>query len=146
MSESPFKKILIGVDISDQTDAVIATSRRLAEIFGAEVQVVTVVNVPTHSPGNEMDGTPANNQEIQLHDELLARLHKYYHDEANSLDVKVLHGDPAERIAEYAEYSNSDLVIVGSRKQGALRKAIVGSVSDSVAARCKKSVLIVRPQ
>jgi nucleotide-binding universal stress UspA family protein len=140
----PFKKILIGLDLSDQTDLVIETSVCLAKTFHAELVVVTVVHVPTSSAGNEMDGIPANKEEIKLQDELTTRLHKYFGDSARRIEIKVLHGDPAERISEYADYSKSDLIIVGSKREGALRKAVLGSVSGSLANKSKKSVLIVK--
>jgi nucleotide-binding universal stress UspA family protein len=141
---SPFKKILVGLDLSDQTDSVIATSAYLARTFGADLQVVIVVNVPTSTAGNEMDGNPANKGEIQLQDEILKHLHKYFGDSARKMEIKVLHGDPAERISEYAVFSNSNLIIVGSKREGALRKAVLGSVSGSLANKSRISVLIVK--
>jgi nucleotide-binding universal stress UspA family protein len=143
--ERPFKKILIGLDVSDKTDRVIQTSAYLVRVFKAEPEVITVVNVPTTSAGNEMDGIPANQEEIHLRDELISRLHRHFgQDQLAEMEVKVLHGDPAQRIAEYADYSRCDLIIVGSRGQGAIRKAILGSVSESVVGRSKRSVLIVK--
>jgi nucleotide-binding universal stress UspA family protein len=143
--ERPFKRVLIGLDVSDQTDLVIRISAYLLGVFNAKAEVVTVIKVPTTSAGNEMDGIPANQEEIRLRDELLSRLHRYFgEDKLKELDVKVLHGDPSQRIAEYADYSSSDLIIVGSRGQGALKKAFLGSVSESVVGRSKRSVLVVR--
>jgi nucleotide-binding universal stress UspA family protein len=141
---SPFKRILIGLDVSDQTDLVVQASAYLVRTFDAEPLVVTVVNVPTNAAGNEMDGNPANKDEIQLQDELSAHLQKYFGERARNMEVKVLHGDPSERISEYADYSNSDLILVGSKNEGALRKAVLGSVSGSLANKSKKSVLIVK--
>ena len=140
----PFRKILIGLDLSEQTDVIIEKSAKLAGTSKASVEIVTVVNVPTNSAGNELDGSPANDEEIRLRDYLISRLHRYFGDEVKNLEVKVLHGDPAERLSEYAEYSNCDLIVVGSRSRGALRKAILGSVSGSVAAKSKTSVVIVK--
>jgi nucleotide-binding universal stress UspA family protein len=141
----PFKKILIGLDLSDQTDVVIQTSAYLAQVLRAQAQVVTVINVPTSNAGNEMDGSPANQEEIRLREELLSRLHRYFEeDETKEIDVRVLHGDPGQRISEYAEYSDSDLIVLGSRNQGALKRAFLGSVSESVVGRSKRSVLIVK--
>lgn len=141
---NPFRKILVGLDNSDQTDLVIRVSSFFTSILGATAEVVTVINVPTNSAGNEMDGLPANQDEIRLRDALIERMHKVYGDRAKGMEVKVLHGDPAERISEYANYAHCDLILVGSRAQGAFRKALLGSVSGSVAAKSKVSVLIVK--
>ncbi len=143
-TDSPFKKILIGLDLSNQTDLVIERSAYLVRTFGAELQVVTVVHVPTSTAGDEMDGNPANKGETQLQDELMNRLHKYFGDSVRQMEIKVLHGDPAERISEYADYTKSDLIIVGSKHEGAFRKAVLGTVSGSLANKSKKSVLIMK--
>jgi nucleotide-binding universal stress UspA family protein len=142
--EGLFKNILVGLDISDQTEPVIQAVAALSRAFGSTVHVVTVVNVPTSNVGNEMNGTPANQNEIRLRDEVLYHVHKVFGEETHNIDVKVLHGDPGERIAEYAEYLNCDLIVVGSRGQGILRKTIFGSVSSAVASKSKRSVLIVK--
>ena len=143
--EHSFNKILVGLDHSEQTDAVvIAASAYLARELRALVEVVTVINVPTNFAGNEMDGLPASDEEISLRENLRKLVHQGFGEGAENIEIKVLHGDPAERISEYAEYLGCDLIIVGSRAQGALRKTIFGSVSDSVAARSKISVLIVK--
>ncbi len=112
--------------------------------LGAEILVCSVVSIPTSVQGNEQDGYPANAEEQSALDKIKELLHREFGSESEKIEAKILHGYPAERISEYAEYSNSDLVIVGSRGQGALRKAFLGSVSSSVASRCKRSVLIIR--
>jgi nucleotide-binding universal stress UspA family protein len=142
--QNPFREILVGLDLSDQTDAVVSTAAYLIESLKAQAEFVTVVNVPTSTVGNEADGVPASQAEIRLRDELLDHLHRVFSDEADGLIVKVLHGDPAERISEYADYRKCDLIIIGSRRESALRKTILGSVSRSVTMRSNISVLIVK--
>jgi nucleotide-binding universal stress UspA family protein len=139
-----FKNILMGLDLSDQTERAVQAAAALSRAFGSIVHAVTVVNVPTSSAGNEMNGTPANQDEIKLRDEILYRIHKVFGEETRNIDVKVLHGDPGERISEYAEYLNCDLIVVGSRGQGILRKTIFGSVSGDIVNKSKRSVLIVK--
>lgn len=122
----------------------VSTAVHLTKSLGSQVEFVTVVNVPTSTQNNEFDGMPANQEETQLRDKLLASLHLVLDDNRDALAVKVLHGDPAERITEYADYCKCDLIIIGSRKESALRKTILGSVSRSVAMRSNTSVLIVK--
>lgn len=140
----PFKKIMLGLDLSDQNAAVAAMASYLADKMSSSVIVVTVINVPTNFAANEMDGMPANDEEIRLQESLRESLLGSFGNKLDQIEIRVLHGDPAERISEYAEYVDCDLIIVGSRTHGALRKTIFGSVSDSVAARSKRSVLIVK--
>ena len=53
-------------------------------------------------------------------------------------------GDPGETIAAYAKKGRFDLVVLGSRGQGALSNLLLGSVASKVLANCKVPALIVR--
>ncbi len=90
-----------------------------------------------------VDGFPASDEERKILDKLDSLVHQEFSQEEN-VELKILDGDQTERIAEYAEYSSCDLVMVGSRGQGALKKALLGSVHGFLASRSKKSVLIFR--
>ena len=57
---------------------------------------------------------------------------------------KLLHGDPATEIVEYADVLGADLIVVGSRGHGALASVLLGSVSRGVLARAQRAVLVVR--
>jgi nucleotide-binding universal stress UspA family protein len=53
-------------------------------------------------------------------------------------------GDPGETIAGYAKRGKFDLVVLGSRGQGALSNLLLGSVASKVLAECKVPALIIR--
>ena len=57
---------------------------------------------------------------------------------------KILHGNPASEIAEFAEKEKVDLVIVGSRGLGGLRGKVLGSVPNSIVHESKVSVLVLK--
>jgi nucleotide-binding universal stress UspA family protein len=140
----PFQRILIGLDTSDQAREIIALVAYLTKTFNSSVIACNVSNMVTSVEGNEMDGSPVTEEERKIHDKLEEMIYKEFGDAGKQVKVKTLHGDPAERIVEYAEFCNSDLIVVGSRGQGALKRALLGSVSSSVAAKTKTSVLIVK--
>jgi nucleotide-binding universal stress UspA family protein len=140
----PFTKILVGLELSQQASLIINTGSYMAESFGAAVVVAHVVNVKTSVAGNESDGSPANVQERNTLDSLNLLVHQAFGSRGEKIQVKILHGDPAQRLVEYADYSGCDLIIVGSRGQGALRAAVLGSVSSSVVTRSKKPVLVLK--
>jgi nucleotide-binding universal stress UspA family protein len=58
-------------------------------------------------------------------------------------DVRIIKGDPAEVILDAGGHDDAALVVVGSRGQGALRSALLGSVSHEVAARARCPVVVV---
>jgi nucleotide-binding universal stress UspA family protein len=142
--EGPFQRILVGLDTSDQSHEIIALVAYLAKTFNSSVIACNVTNMVTSVKGNEMDGFPVSEEERKIHDKLEELIYKQFGDAGKQVRIKTLHGDPAERIVEYAEFCNSDLIVVGSRGQGALKRALLGSVSSSVVAKAKKSVLIVK--
>ncbi|KAI8371559.1 uncharacterized protein BYT42DRAFT_501778 [Radiomyces spectabilis] len=58
---------------------------------------------------------------------------------------RILNGDPAESLTVFAEANNVDMVIVGCRGLGFLKRQFLGSVSDHLTRQLKCSVLIVKP-
>jgi len=59
-------------------------------------------------------------------------------------ECEVASGDPAHRIVEMAERFGCDMIVMTARGVGALRQALVGSVSQSVLHDCPLPVLIVK--
>ena len=60
------------------------------------------------------------------------------------VETVVHHGDPAEKIIDFAERRPFDLVILGCRGIGPLRGVIIGSVSQKVLHGTQCPVLIVK--
>jgi nucleotide-binding universal stress UspA family protein len=55
-------------------------------------------------------------------------------------------GDAAKEIVELAEKLEVGLVVLGSRGHGRIRRALMGSVSDSVVRHAHCPVMVVRPE
>lgn len=62
----------------------------------------------------------------------------------SEVEVSVREGRPATRIVDEAREWHADLVIVGSRGQGALRAALLGSVAAEVVDHAPCAVLVAR--
>lgn len=59
-------------------------------------------------------------------------------------DSGYLLGFPVERICEYAETHDMDLVVIGSHGRTGLSKLLMGSVSEGVLEHCKCPVVIYK--
>lgn len=59
-------------------------------------------------------------------------------------EVKILHGDPGPTIVKYANESDVDLCVIGSRGLNRFQEMVLGSVSHKVAKRANCPVLIVK--
>lgn len=61
--------------------------------------------------------------------------------------VRSVHADkPGEGIVRIAEELNADLIVMGTRGEGAIRRTITGSVSDYVLHHTTVPVLICPPK
>ena len=61
-------------------------------------------------------------------------------------DTHLAIGDPDKEIVRFAEDERADLIVLGSRGLGRLRRALLGSVSDSVVRHAHCPVLVVRQE
>ncbi|KAK4843978.1 hypothetical protein QYF36_015007 [Acer negundo] len=66
-----------------------------------------------------------------------------------SINVKaetlIVEGDPKDKICELAEQMHIDLLVVGSRGLGKIKRAFLGSVSDYCAHHAVCPIVIVKP-
>ncbi|CEP11447.1 hypothetical protein [Parasitella parasitica] len=61
-----------------------------------------------------------------------------------TVSPRILSGEPGETLKDFAEANQVDLVIVGSRGLGFLKRQFIGSVSDYLIHHLKCSVLVVK--
>ena len=59
-------------------------------------------------------------------------------------ETQVVFGDPRDVICEVVEKSNADFLVIGSHGYGAIKRALLGSVSDYCAHHVKCPVVIVK--
>ena len=64
---------------------------------------------------------------------------------AVSVTTQLLHGRPAAMLAALAESGGYDLIVVGPRRAGRLRRLVHRSVTHGLLARSNVSVLAVKP-
>jgi nucleotide-binding universal stress UspA family protein len=84
-------------------------------------------------------------EERSVREERAAQLleHTAYSGGVGEAERRVVHGDPAERLAEIADDVDAELIVVGSRGRGAFKSAFLGSVSNSLVGIARCPVLIV---
>jgi nucleotide-binding universal stress UspA family protein len=63
---------------------------------------------------------------------------------APRVERRIAVGDAADQILRAADTTDTDLVVVGARGLGALKRLLLGSVSETVLRSAERSVLIVR--
>lgn len=63
---------------------------------------------------------------------------------SNHVEAKVLTGHPSEKIVEFAQAIEADLVIMGSHGRSGFKKFLLGSVADEVLKRAPCSVGVIK--
>ena len=142
-SASPplFRRTLLALDASPPNERAWATLKGLLDRVPATI-VCHVVMRPTAIAGNEQDGDPSNEEELRINRTLRSALVQHAGPGAREVPIKILHGDPGERICEYAEFADCDLiVVVRGEKTGGLR--LRGRVAKYVAGASRRSVLVI---
>jgi nucleotide-binding universal stress UspA family protein len=139
--------ILLAVDGSEEASVTAQTAAELAQRTDSELHVIHVGEVrPVFHP--ERRGYLARNEELQAE---ARRLLEEQVDGIKSAGgtVSKAHlrmGRPDEEIVGLAEELGADLIATGSRGVGGMRRALMGSISDSVVRHAHCPVLVVRPE
>jgi nucleotide-binding universal stress UspA family protein len=144
----PARRIVCGVDGSEQARHAASAALRLADRLGAQLTLVHVT--PTRSvdpvdrfPFGVDPGAFGRPTELAF-SEAEAAFDSLSSDvAAASLEREVRLGQPAAVLAQVAADCDAELIVVGSRGRGAWRSAVLGSVSSDVARLAPCPVMIV---
>lgn len=141
------KQILAAVDFSDFTDAVVDHASSLAEAFGANLTLLHVA-----APDPDFVGYAAGPDTVregrarQLRDEhrRLQELADGLRERGIAAKALLVEGPTAEKILEQAQSHSADVVVIGSRGHGTLKRALLGSVSEAVLRGSERPVVIMK--
>lgn len=135
-------KILLPSDGSSEAELAARTATDLAESHNSELHVVYVEPAlpmidQFADPGPERTSPESR----RLLDEQVKRI-----EEAGGTvaEAHLRLGRPDDQIVRVSEEVGAGLIIIGSRGRGGVRRALMGSVSDSVVRHAHCPVLVVR--
>jgi len=138
--------ILLATDGSREAELAASTAAELSERTNSELHVVHVGEVPfVYHPerhgGYHVDYEKAETQARQL---LEAQVEKMGAVGATVAQAHLKMGRADEEIVDLAESIGVGLIVMGTRGQGRMRRALMGSVSESVVRHAHCPVTIVR--
>lgn len=142
------KKILVAYDGSDLSKkAVKEAERHVLESADTAVHVISVVK-PTGPVTNANVNRQIGDELKKQYEEDMAKIKKEIEADGVIVTTDVIVGEPEENpaisITNYAEEHDMDLIIVGSRGLGNVKKLFLGSVSNNVVQHAKCPVLVMK--
>jgi nucleotide-binding universal stress UspA family protein len=145
------KKILVAIDGSPLSDKAAEEAVRLAvgnpSKFKSKLYAMLVLpSTPRNTFTDFVPSPPIT--ETDKWEELRQRI--FYVIEKNSsendipLEIKVVYGNPADELIDFAKRENIDVIVIGSTGKGFLKSKLMGSVSLKVVKQAECSVYVVR--
>jgi universal stress protein A len=140
---SAYQRILLAVDLTEESKQVAVSGMGLATAFGAELHVIHVIEPLSLAYGGDIPMDLSSVQE-QIHEQAKSHLAEF----ANGLGVPpdrqyLIFGRPESEIHRVAESQDMDLIIVGSHGRHGLA-LLLGSTANGVLHGASCDVLAVR--
>lgn len=132
---SALSNLLVGIDGSEHSIKAFEYAVKLAEKMGSKITLLNVQEMRLHVVSPEV-AKEVGHQTISKALNVV---------EKGDLEVseRVEFGVPSNVILEVAEKGKHDLIVLGSRGLGTVKRFLLGSVSDDVSLKATCSVLIV---
>ena len=139
-------KILLCVDSSEHSRNAVKAIASQCRPQESEVQVLHVLQPMAISAAPQMDPmyTPELQQEGTEAKKLVDCIAAELRSAGFRAETLLAKGDVRETIVDAAQKWHAELIVVGSRGKGGLRRLLLGSVAEFVARHASCSVLIAR--
>ena len=147
-------RILVATDGSEEAKLAITTAADLAKATNSELHIAYVFPTAVQRPfPNPILARPADEMEREL-EEAMGQAQSFLDREVEQVkgegvsvaDTHLVRGQPDREVVHLSEDIDAGLIVMGSRGLGGMRRALMGSVSDSVVRHAHCPVLIVRQQ
>jgi nucleotide-binding universal stress UspA family protein len=139
-------KILLATDGSRDAELARTTAIDLANSTNSELHVVTVApGYPSYDVGRPEIVEQLRRQAEDILDAQAAKIEQEGGKVAQK-HLRITEQYRAQQIVQVAEEVGAGLIVMGSRGLGGVRRALMGSVSDSVVRHAHCPVLVVRPE
>ena len=140
------KTLLICVDFSETTDAVVDTAIQVASAFKSKVFLLHVAppepDFVTYDAGPQCERDSVAQHLRDAHRRLQA-LEVRFSDSGLDATALLVQGATAGKILEEVGRINADWVVMGSHGHGAVYDLLVGSVAEAVVRKAGCPVLVV---
>jgi nucleotide-binding universal stress UspA family protein len=137
-----WKRIVVGVDFSPESEIAVEQALAVARRTGAELLMLHASEVV------ELDADPESREMFAVEQrdsrERLAELRERHAGAGAVISHALVEGKPAAAIADAADEIGAALVVVGTHGRTGFRRFLLGSVAERVVKRCEADVLVAR--
>jgi universal stress protein A len=140
---SEYKKILVAIDLSEDSTAVVMRGRAIADQNHAQLHLIHVIEPLSFAYGGDIPMDFSGIQE-EIHQQATQQLRRFA--ESNKIDLAHQHlvlGKPEVEIHATAKELGTDLIVVGSHGRHGLA-LLMGSTANGVMHGAHCDVLAVR--
>jgi nucleotide-binding universal stress UspA family protein len=145
-------KMLVATDGSEEAALALSTAADLAKSTNSELHIAYVFPTTVQRPfPNPITARPAEVLEHEL-EEAMNQAQSFLDREVEQVkgegvevaETHLTRGRPDTELVHLSEEIDAGLIVMGSRGLGGVRRALMGSVSDSVVRHAHCPVLVVR--
>jgi nucleotide-binding universal stress UspA family protein len=137
------RKILVPVDGSKNSIEGLKEAIYLAKLCNAKVTLLHVIPGTPPIPITDIIFEYRQQMKKQAA-EFFGQARKVALKYQMNLDEKIIFGIPQDDISEYANQKKYDLIVMGARGMGSIKRMFLGSVSNATMHKSKVPVLVVK--
>ena len=144
-------KILLATDGSEEAQLAARTAADLAKSTASELHVVVIFHESAYGHPYYEVRFPKFAEHLRQQDQeenqkvLDEQVKRLQETEVDIAEAHLRTGEPDREIVALSEELGAGLIVMGSRGLGGVRRALIGSVSDSVVRHAHCPVMVVRP-
>lgn len=143
-----FRHILFPIDFSESSQKILPYVVTLSQAFGSTVHLLYVVRDLKYLTSFHVPHPSLDQMEKEIAESSRQMMDKVCEEELQGCPrfvKKILIGDAAHEIIQYALEEKIDLIIMGTHGRKGLEKALFGSVAEKVVKNSPVPVLTVNP-
>jgi nucleotide-binding universal stress UspA family protein len=149
-----YKNIVVGTDFSETAAQAVDQAAAIAKAFKATLHIVTAFRPAMTSSvaASSLEAMAYGGAEFlqeaesKIADEVdstLGSMAKKLSSDGISVKTHGCAGDPSDALVDIAEKNKADLIVVGNRGMGGVKRFVLGSVPNKISHHAPCSVLIV---
>ncbi|XP_068747532.1 universal stress protein Slr1101-like [Montipora capricornis] len=145
-SSRPKRVVAIAVDASEHSERAFDWYKE--QIFHDGDKLIVIHSHELHPPAlPHAMATEEWKKEVLKHEEYIKNLEEKYKKKCEDMEVSakiiVQGGHPGEHVCKTAKKENADMIVVGCRGMGTVRRTILGSTSDYIIHHAHRPVVVV---